>query len=1088
MTKYDELREVAARIWKSRDWLLLRSFFHDPADRVDKCLLWCHLFLPEMFRDESPEFHRDLVGWLLNDKNEYVAAPRGHAKTSVVQGVACFIAANQLEKFCVIIEKSYLTATEVLSVIREAWIDNSRVLTVYGKCVSVDSSGETVLAAKETQADVLINGVRFRAMGFETPIRGIKAGAYRPTWVVLDDIETDEAARSEEQRVKYTENFTRGVLPALDINGRVKMVGTILHEDSLLNKLIRAHSGHLLKAYDPAAEDPQSTLLWPERWSWEKLQSKRAEMEAEGLGTAAFCNPYEAPILMADFTFKPIGEVKEGDNVIGFTFDDGKRRRLVKTTVKKTFSRLAKTVNVFLSNGDVVRCTPEHRWFTGRYTVEQGKYKRKCYAPATVGSRMMKVLSLPKKLTFEEALDYRYLGGMIDGEGACKYGSIQICQSPTKNPEVYAEIEHILNKLKISFKVFPPCSTKTSSSFVLRGGRQLKAEIIWYTGLAKSIQLVETILKEPQYLIKEKPHVTKIEDFGEETVYALETETGNYVAWGYASSNSQEFLNEPIDASRRTFMDAWLVKRFRPDDLKFKALNCIACIDAAQSISKNADWTAVTVVKWDAENNWYIAYAKREKVGIKGLVDLVFRIQQRFEPQILGVEKNAMKDQLMPLLKEQMEQRRLWPNVVELQPRGRSKEARILGALQGRFESGKIWFMDGANDDQGILRGELRDFPMGKNDDLCLVAGTRIATEFGDKNIEDIHVGDRVVTPLGLRKVIAAEMTGLRAVVSNVGLRGTWDHPVFQNDGAFDALAYADYNSCICLNLSTQIRWTLVELLSLMEKHTNSWEGKANIIWLNQQSIEKGSVLRACMLQFMNMLMGLQFRRAFTFITRIVIRLIITLKIWSLWKLGNIFQSMSKSVFSIQYLWQRLLKTWREYDRFPQNGMGQKKGLNGIQITAKNNGNLEKWRRLLVLFVQKNLILFGKIVQLYDFAPQAAGRSPDVEVGSIMRGDLVLSVPRNLLSTNTQKIKHAAEFAEINLLGLQRERVYNLTVERDHVYFANGILVGNCDALAYVSDIGSRPFSSQSDQPTSLAEKLAAKRKGFKKTVLSMLG
>ena len=33
----------------------------------------------------------------------------------------------------------------------------------------------------------------------------------------------------------------------------------------------------------------------------------------------------------------------------------------------------------------------------------------------------------------------------------------------------------------------------------------------------------------------------------------------------------------------------------------------------------------------------------------------------------------------------------------------------------------------------------------------------------------------------------------------------------------------------------------------------------------------------------------------------------------------------------------------------------------------------------------------------------------------------------------------------------RRQPVYNLTVEGEHEYFANGILVGNCDTMRYVT-------------------------------------
>lgn len=59
-----------------------------------------------------------------------------------------------------------------------------------------------------------------------------------------------------------------------------------------------------------------------------------------------------------------------------------------------------------------------------------------------------------------------------------------------------------------------------------------------------------------------------------------------------------------------------------------------------------------------------------------------------------------------------------------------------------------------------------------------------------------------------------------------------------------------------------------------------------------------------------------------------------------------------------------------------------------------------------------------------------------------------LCVTQNLkapkLNHPSPKEKHVLKNASQNL---HTATVYNLTVEKDHVYYANGLLVSNCDAL-----------------------------------------
>jgi hypothetical protein len=45
----------------------------------------------------------------------------------------------------------------------------------------------------------------------------------------------------------------------------------------------------------------------------------------------------------------------------------------------------------------------------------------------------------------------------------------------------------------------------------------------------------------------------------------------------------------------------------------------------------------------------------------------------------------------------------------------------------------------------------------------------------------------------------------------------------------------------------------------------------------------------------------------------------------------------------------------------------------------------------------------------------------------------------------------------------QRQSVYNLSVEHAHSYYANGILVHNCDALSYIDQLAVTTYFEQDD-------------------------
>lgn len=94
-----------------------------------------------------------------------------------------------------------------------------------------------------------------------------------------------------------------------------------------------------------------------------------------------------------------------------------------------------------------------------------------------------------------------------------------------------------------------------------------------------------------------------------------------------------------------------------------------------------------------------------------------------------------------------------------------------------------------------------KEEPVKEHDHGCLVAGTMVLTENGLVPIELVQAGDRVHTRAGLRQVLAAGMTSAEADVLRVVLSdgntlvGTGNHPVWVDGRGWtrlDALRYAD--------------------------------------------------------------------------------------------------------------------------------------------------------------------------------------------------------------------------------------------------------------------------------------------------------
>ena len=260
-------------------------------------------------RVRTPTFHREI--WdLCCSKQRFVAiaAPRGFAKSTAVTHsytLACVLFRER--SFVILCSDTETQAVMFLQVIKKELEDNEELVNLFG--LKRDSLGKTKFL-KESESDIIVpftDGSKFRivAKGSEQKVRGLKWGNKRPDLILCDDLENDEIVLNKERRDKFKRWFMGALLPARSDNGIVRVVGTILHMDSLLeglmpeNQLARIKKRHLLKreplkefstikqpwlsvkykAHSPGYEH----LLWEEKRTAEDLKAIRADYIGQGL-------------------------------------------------------------------------------------------------------------------------------------------------------------------------------------------------------------------------------------------------------------------------------------------------------------------------------------------------------------------------------------------------------------------------------------------------------------------------------------------------------------------------------------------------------------------------------------------------------------------------------------------------------------------------------------------------------------------------------------------------------------------------------------------------------------------------------------
>ena len=180
--------------------------------------------------------HRDFFAQYAADQGarglrDATAAPRSFAKTTVLGKIKILHdCVYQHERYIVIISSREELAVDKVKDVRTELETNAALHRVYGPQVGDDTwnMGDFITAP----------GVRVRAAARGSQVRGLLWGNVRPSKVLLDDSENSDHVLTEMQRQKTWNWFAEDITKLGDEHTNIEVIGTLLHDDSLLAKLL----------------------------------------------------------------------------------------------------------------------------------------------------------------------------------------------------------------------------------------------------------------------------------------------------------------------------------------------------------------------------------------------------------------------------------------------------------------------------------------------------------------------------------------------------------------------------------------------------------------------------------------------------------------------------------------------------------------------------------------------------------------------------------------------------------------------------------------------------------------------------------
>lgn len=195
----------------------------------------CKTLFPERFSLPFSSLHDEIFKILDDDeiKLAAIAAPRGFGKTSIVNlAYPGKKIAFREKRFIVPISATATKAVMDGENLKRELLTNPIITELFGSIRSDSFSKESWITS---------TGTMVLPRGAGQQVRGILYDRYRPDLIICDDLEDPEAVENDELRAKLKRWFFADVLNAVNRaqnNWKIIVIGTILHEDSLLANLL----------------------------------------------------------------------------------------------------------------------------------------------------------------------------------------------------------------------------------------------------------------------------------------------------------------------------------------------------------------------------------------------------------------------------------------------------------------------------------------------------------------------------------------------------------------------------------------------------------------------------------------------------------------------------------------------------------------------------------------------------------------------------------------------------------------------------------------------------------------------------------
>lgn len=483
--------------------------------------------------------------------------------------------------------------------------------------------------------------------------------------------------------------------------------------------------------------------------------------------------------------------------------------------------------------------------------------------------------------------------------------------------------------------------------------------------------------------------------------------------------------------------------------------------DTAFEKHQRADYSACTT--WGVfyqpddsgitQANIILLDAKRGRYEFPELKQVVLDEYKYWEPDSIIIEKKASG---APLI---YELRAMGIPVGEFTPtRGNDKIVR-LNAVADLFASGRVWVPNTRFADEVVE--EVAAFPAGQHDDYCFIAGTQILMADGtEKPIEQVEVGELVWSHMGAQRVKASGLTGIHLVkVLEAGeqhLKGTGGHKIYTPKGwkslaelnRSDTIVTVSTNEEIQCQLREQDQISLQLSLKGIPIISIAIDPIMNVLGVGITYIE----------MYGRIITGI-FQKGIIFTTSTETRQTTMWRTYSAYLQRIIDQSIPK-IGELEEDSPHNWNIWKKLGLWQQGGIAPKRGWLGIGSTLRSPLGRKvrlnpivkwfqwRWRAGCVQYYSYQRTQQGSTIVPTSVLAERLSYRKRLKCLVLVLKSVIGAVKTYIPCTVDRGF--VTTYAKVHLVTPDEgpQSVYNITVENAHTYYANGILVSNCDTVS----------------------------------------